>query len=250
MRTEEDQSRPEAIVNPIPLSLLGSPEGLLVALHELREESLPQLKELTKRMEAGTGLRSEINAKTRNSTEEKANRPSTLKSKPWFTIAHIRDFLRFRTGFTSLDEALTILAFFTLEADHGRLGIVKFETAKFARPNPYGWRMIATDIRLASTGMIVEHYMSYADMILANGAMTHAVYERWRPRGEDLTIADRKRMVAEIGLCRTANLTIFAEAAGRGDDPGLADLLEMLRAEVACSAESFCRTMDRLKTQL
>lgn len=100
--------------------------------------------------------------------------------------------------------------------------------------------MIATDIRLGATGMIVEHYMSYADMILANQAMTHAVYERWRHRGEGLTIGERKRMVAEIGLCQTANLAIFCGAATRRDFLGFASSMESLRTEgEVCAA--ICR---------
>jgi hypothetical protein len=116
MRTEEDQSRPEAIVNPIPLSLRASPEDSLSALDRLRKESLPHLEELCSRLQAETGLISEIHSKSTRSAEEKSRRPSVRRGKPWFTVAHIRDFLRFRTSFGSIQEAQKLLRFSRLKS--------------------------------------------------------------------------------------------------------------------------------------
>ncbi|GGK26023.1 hypothetical protein [Salinarimonas ramus] len=237
MPSIEEHTRPaHAIHNPV-ADLSASPDQLLAELVDLRRRARPELDELCREL-AIYSRHSEINEKSVESAKGKATRPSILMGKPWYTAAHLRDFLRFRTPLRTIHDAAKTIMFFAHQADQGALSLVKIDTRKFMMPNPYGWRMIAIDFRLAQSGMLVEHYMTYADCLAVNDLMLHAVYERWRNRGDELTIGERRRQAQQIGLSRLTNEAIFAEAA-RSEHANL----DEARQAVAVSTSAFARSV-------
>ncbi|MCB2049378.1 MAG: hypothetical protein KDE32_14305 [Novosphingobium sp.] len=158
-----------------------APPGSIHKLAALRRKSLPQLKQVISRIESETGLPSEFNEKRNRVAKSKTERPVTLERYPWMTLAHLRDYLRFRTRLRSLANFIDVFTVFAKLQEEGRISIVKVDTAKLLSPGEFGWRMIATDIRLDS-GLLVEHYMTFGDLIAMNEDWLHKVYERWRDK--------------------------------------------------------------------
>lgn len=206
---EESQTPLAQIVNPI-AALVKTGRTPAEAMVELRARARPELESLVERLKQATRLNSEINEKAVDTAIEKAQRESTLKKYPWFRIDHLRDFLRFRTALDSISDAVTIVDFFRSEAAAGTIKLVKFDTSKLSEPNVFGWRMIATDVRLMESGMLVEHYMTYGDAIAASDLMLHRVFEKWRT-AKRLTTGSRQLRAHDSRLVRLSNDAVFFE---------------------------------------
>lgn len=172
VKSEESRTAPHHIV-----SING--RCSIRKLAQLRQNSIPQLDLIIDAISRSTGLHSEYNEKKDKAAKAKVNRPDIKVNKPWMTLAHLRDYLRFRTYLDKLDDFVAVLNVMLALEKNGDLSIVKVDTAKLLNPSEFGWRMIAIDIRLPS-GMLVEHYMTFGDLIHVNNDWLHAVYERWR----------------------------------------------------------------------
>ena len=181
---EERGSRLDAIVN-------GEGTASLDYLDRLRRSSLPILREIVDGIDAEFGLRSQISLKKDQTAREKCSRPSTLEKYPWFTLAHIRDYLRFRSLLFRASDFHDVIEYFVEMQRLHTISIVKIDTAKLERPGAFGWRMIAIDMRISETGLLVEHYMTFREMIEINEAWLHKVYEAWRSRStDDMTVTE------------------------------------------------------------
>lgn len=186
--TEETTLRPQQIVN-------GNGTSSIAYLNELRDASLASVDNIAENIRASFGLTSETNRKGEASANEKCRRPELLRKYPWFQLCHIRDYLRFRTSINRIGDFENVLRFFALLQDKGEISIVKIDTSKLDRPGAFGWRMIAVDIRIRQTGMLVEHYMTFAEMIEVNQAWLHEVYETWRALSTDDSTPDELRQM-------------------------------------------------------
>lgn len=190
------------------------PDASVIELARLRRRSLPPLASLIARIQANTGLPSTANQKNLRTAIAKAQRPEIRKHKPWFKLAHLRDLLRFRTSLTTIDQFDAVLSVFADEQRANRLSIVKIDTAKLSAPKAFGWRMLATDLRLP-TGMLVEHYMTFGDCIAANDAWLHKIFEKWR--GDNLdTRRKREAVRRDMELSSAANSALFHRRAAPG----------------------------------
>lgn len=210
---EESQTPLELIVNPIaPLVEAGRTPA--EAMVELRARALPELESLVERLKKATRTHSKIDEKSLETAIEKSQRETTLKKYSWFRIDHLRDFLRFRTALNSLADAVSIVDFFRSEAAAGAIRLVKFDTSKLSEPSVFGWRMIATDLRLMESGMLVEHYMTYGDVIAASDLMLHRVFEKWRT-AKQLTKGSRQLRANDSRLVRLSNDAVFFECLAK-----------------------------------
>lgn len=175
---EENRLDHELIVN-------GKGLASIQYLDDLRKRSLPHVETIAEGLRLALDLTSDVNCKKADAAVAKCGRPSLLKSKPWFTLSHIRDYLRFRTYLQDTSDFRSVVQHFCHLQSQGIISIVKVDWAKLARPGPFGWRMVAIDIRIAETGMLVEHYMTFGKMIEVNEKWLHKVYEKWRSVAPD-----------------------------------------------------------------
>jgi hypothetical protein len=176
--TEEDERDLEDIVN-------GNGTPTTQYLSELRSLSIPAVNFIAGILLESHGLRSDVSLKRAETAEEKCRRPETMRKYSWFTLAHIRDFLRFRTYLDRASDFESVLIEFASLQASGVVNIVKIDTEKLIRPGIFGWRMMATDLRIMQTGLIVEHYMTFGNMIEVNERWLHKVYETWRSKAID-----------------------------------------------------------------
>jgi hypothetical protein len=196
--TEEQLHPLETIVNGD-----GTPE--ISYLDDLRNDSLPIVHDIRDQIANLFNLRSDVNSKRRDTALEKCQRQATLKKYPWFRLCHLRDYLRFRTHLSTASEFSSLLEFFVSRQDDDMVRLVKVDIDKLARPSPFGWRMVSTDLRISRTGLIVEHYMTFADMIGVNEAWLHKVYERWRSKSTDtLTMPELAELDRDARFSRHA----------------------------------------------
>jgi hypothetical protein len=203
IETEEHSLPLHQIVN-------GNGTPTIEYLNELRLKSRPEVLAIASVLRSGFGIVSEIGDKEAATAQAKCLRPATLQKYPWFSLAHIRDYLRFRTYLTKAEDFESVLDYFRYLRSRGIVSIVKVDTVKLARPGTFGWRMIATDLRIQSTGLIVEHYMTFGDMISINDAWLHKVYELWRSRSlADLTVREARNFDRDAAFSYHANLELF-----------------------------------------
>jgi len=162
-------------------------------LDALRAKSLPEVQRIADELLNNYRLVSQVNQKGSRTAIEKCRRAATLNKYPWFNLSHIRDYLRFRTLLNEASDFEEVIRYFDHLQSQQRISIVKIDFDKLFRPGAFGWRMIAIDIRIPSTDMLVEHYMTFRDMIEVNEAWLHKVYEAWRSASpDDLTLEDAR----------------------------------------------------------
>eukprot|EP00935_MAST-01C_sp_MAST-1C-sp1_P001647 g1647.t1 len=127
------------------------------------------------------------NKKSRESALQKSVRPAILQEWPEYTLAHVRDTLRFKAVVFSAHDAFEFLA--AVVADESWT-VVKVDIEKFVRPKEWGWRFVGADIKMAN-GQLVECYVVFAAMEQAKKTVTkaelaqvsnHVIFERWRVR--------------------------------------------------------------------
>ena len=105
----------------------------------------------------------------------KSNRPSIIKEKPWFTIAHVRDSFRFKTAVENLDQVEDVLKMLA-KTDWQ---VIKFDWTKMFDPNDWGWRIISIDLRMPN-GQLVEYYMPIKGIAEGSKEANHLLFEKWR----------------------------------------------------------------------
>jgi hypothetical protein len=202
--TEEQSATLEDIVSlPAPCSFK--------QLSGLRLASLPHLSFVMDEIRARTGLVSERNLKTHAAARAKLKRPGTVQRYPWIEARHLRDFLRFRTSLRRLEDFTAVAQVFAELQTEGQISVVKMDYAKLLNPGEFGWRMIATDIRLKS-GLLVEHYMTFGDLIHVNQDWLHKVYERWR-NAEVQTLGQARARLRDATFSTVAYREMFIEQA-------------------------------------
>jgi hypothetical protein len=201
--TEEDIFDPSEIVS-LPIG------SSINDLDELRNQSLPELDAVIDEIERSTGLPSERNQKSHRAAELKVERPEVLEGKPWMTLVHLRDYLRFRTGLANLADFDSVMNVFERLQEASEIRIVRIDLAKLLVPREFGWRMIAVDIQLR-TGMLVEHYMTFDALIRVNEDWLHKVYERWRG-AQAATIGEARKRKRDAVMSSAAYRELFAQA--------------------------------------
>lgn len=203
--TQEQRTDPKDIVNGLGLTELHYLKGL-------RRASTSAVEAIIKEIEQDLGLTSEFNLKSDRAALDKAQRPAVLARYPWFTIAHIRDFLRFRTHLKTPDDFEAVLEVLLKLRSRGAIDIVKIDSVKLLRPGAFGWRMLATDLRITSSGMLVEHYMTFSELIRINQEWLHGVYEKWRDRSTDeMTVAEAARFYGDARFSGYSYRELFLE---------------------------------------
>ena len=130
---------------------------------------------------------------------KKAQRPSVLKKKPWFTIAHIRDALRITTAMPleSFEDSLGLIRAIAAEG----ITPVQVDFEHMWAPKGDGYRMFAMDLRMPN-GQITEWQVNFPEMIIAR-EINHEIFEKWRdltdkqrnsPKNREAWLADEKDM--------------------------------------------------------
>jgi hypothetical protein len=209
--TEESQRPLREIVN-------GRDADSIRTLNRLRDATRPEVLAIMAEIQRAYGLRSEISDKHPTTARAKVRRPVTLARYPWFTLAHLRDYLRFRTHLARVEDFVDIARYFVTLQQQGRVSIVKIDAAKLFSPGVFGWRMAAFDLRIVKTGMIVEHYMTFSDLILINDRWLHRVFERWRDEDTDtLSLARLADFERDALFSRHANRELVFDAVATGD---------------------------------
>jgi len=203
--TEEDTEPLQSIVN-------GDGTSTIAYLDRLRAASTPFVSSIADQINSDLGLVSEVNSKKAAAALGKSLRPTTLSNYPWFQLSHLRDYLRFRTYLNTPDDFLSVMSRFELLQSQGAINLVKIDTAKLGRPGPFGWRMVATDFRIVASGLIVEHYMTFTDMIRINEDWLHSVYEKWRGSSTaGLTIGQAAALDRDSRFSRKAYLAFLID---------------------------------------
>lgn len=218
---EEDRTPLQDIVNPIDRNATAEEQLRQIAV--LTAENKPLLDGQLKELDAAIGTTSNANVKKPETIVAKASRPSILKTKPWHTIAHIRDTLRFQTKISTFDQ-IEKAAEFMLSRGYR---IVKIDTAKMLEPKEWGWRFAGFDLR-APNGQLIEWYIIFDEMYVAK-KKGHLLFEKWRNANEDELKARYDEYRADVLSSRQ----LYLEAFERGlQKSGYADL-EDARADIS-----------------
>lgn len=198
IQTEEGRTKLEEIHN-------GNGTSTIEYLDSIRPESRWEVERIANEIARRLNLPSEISMKTEESAVGKSRRPAVLQKYPWFELRHLRDYLRFRTLLNRGVDFGAVLQYFIELQTLGRVSIVKVDAEKLMRPGAFGWRMIAVDLRVSSTGMLVEHYMTFRNMIEVNQHWLHKVYEAWRPLStDDMTLEQLRQFDRDTVFSRHA----------------------------------------------
>jgi hypothetical protein len=104
-------------------------------------------------------IRLKCNRKTRESILAKAHRPSIIQAYPDFGVEHIRDSFRFKA--VVFDVRTAFLFLFILSSQVCCWEVVKLDVDKLLAPKEWGWRFLGCDLRIKSTGQIVECYVVF-----------------------------------------------------------------------------------------
>jgi hypothetical protein len=177
------QTDEQSVVNPIDLD--ASVEDQLRQIAALTAENRPIIDALIKR----AGLEGDSNIKTDEAIVGKATRPTLLAAKPWFTVAHVRDTLRFKMILDSMSDLDAVAK----ELNQSGLQMIKVDVEKALNPGKWGWRIVAVDMRMPN-GQIVEGYFPVRELEVAKKTVGHEIFERWRNR--DIMALDAAEMTA------------------------------------------------------
>lgn len=208
--TEEQSRDIEDIVN-------GNGTPTTQYLSQLRTAARPIVDGIASDIHNSLGLICEVSNKRDATAQDKCTRPATLKKYPWFSLAHIRDYLRFRTHCSRTADFAQVIGHFVNLQNAGQVRIVKIDTAKLLTPGAFGWRMVATDLRILGPDLLVEHYMTFGDMIQVNEQWLHAVYERWRSRATDtMTLNEMAQFNRDARFSRHANRELLHDGILKG----------------------------------
>jgi hypothetical protein len=223
------------IVNPIS----GTPEEQLAQLAKLTEENEPLVKAFLAEIDREFGTKSGTSRKTDESILAKAVRPSVLAKKPWFTMAHIRDTFRLKTVLEDMRDLPAIaerLAAMGVE-------VVKADTAKVLRPQEWGWRIAAFDLRMPN-GQLVEYYLPIREQEKAKKDRNHKLFEKWRVRDlTKLTTDEIRAFEADLQESRDryqAGWDSYLERSGATE--------EEVRAALAKSAAAVASTTGNISS--
>ena len=178
-KTKAEVPHPDSlVVNNIDRN--ASPQEKLNHLAKLTEQNKPIADEFLKGLDEKFGTKSGSNAKLPDRILEKAKRPSTLATKPWHDVEHVRDSFRFKTELNDITQLPAII-------DHlkSNLGatIIKKDVNKFLTPGEWGWRITAFDLKMPN-GQLVEYYLPVKELEAAKKS-NHKIFEKWR--NQDVT---------------------------------------------------------------
>ncbi|MGU3388963.1 hypothetical protein ACLBYG_31030 [Methylobacterium sp. D53M] len=211
--TLEKKIKPNLIVN-------GDGTSAIAYLNELRSLSIKPVQNIAAEIEQLFGLMSEISSKSEATAKDKRKRVAKLKKDNTITLAHIRDYLRFRTRLHSIEDFEDVLRFFIKLQSDGRIVLVKIDIEKLFKPSVFGWRMIAVDIMIPQTKMLVEHYMTFENMIEINERWLHKVYEAWRSVDpENMTLEEIDDRERDIMFSRLAYRELLFDGIQQGLEP-------------------------------
>lgn len=232
IKTEEDTIALDQIEN-------ASGVSSIERLEELRQASLPRVEKLSAEIETQLSCSSIVNLKKNETAIAKSKRPEVLRKYPWFELRHLRDYLRFRSKLRHPQDFVKVIRFFEELQKRGEISIVKIDIGKLTEPNPFGWRMVATDIRIMETDMLVEHYMTYDHMIVSNDRWLHSVFETWRNADrDDLTMKELVLLDADSKFSFSANESMFVkgclsdEAMFQAESPDYKRIIENVPASL------------------
>jgi hypothetical protein len=175
--TEEDGNLPENIF--MPIDKTATADAQLAQISNMTAENRPIVQRIMQIVDERFGTQSGDNVKALENVAAKAERPSILAKKPWFTIGHIRDSYRFKTVINSLDDVPGI---FDVLLENG-ISLVKVDTGKMFNPGAWGWRIIAFDLRMPN-GQLVEWYLPLKNMEAQKKAEGHLIFEEWRDKSD------------------------------------------------------------------
>lgn len=134
---------------------------------------------------------------------QKSVRPAILAEWPDYTLAHVRDTLRFKAVVFNVHDAFEFLSA-VVASDEWE--VVKLDVEKFVSPKEWGWRFIGADLKMAN-GQLVECYVVFIAMEMAKKTVTrpdlapisnHEIFEKWRTKDvEALTVDEKKEYAAD-----------------------------------------------------
>ena len=132
--------------------------------------------------------------------ELKAQREEILLKKPWHSVEHIRDAIRFRTVVNDLKDIPKIIE----ELKSRGFEIIKPEPEKLSNPRDTRLRMAPFDLR-APNGQIIEYYILPKESLEAMDGGHHAIYKKWRERPVD-TLTPQEKIERDADLLRMRNM--------------------------------------------
>lgn len=176
---EELHKSKREIVNPIKLNDIHSVK--VSELCNLSEKNKLSVKYIVERLSDRLSASAEYNLKKQSTISEKTRRARKSPQTEWFDVEHIRDALRFRATFNSLEELKMIMELLIEEAHlKNRISnFIKFDMNMIIKPKAWGWRAVVVDIRHLS-GQIVEFYCTFPEIMEFNNSSGHELYEKWR----------------------------------------------------------------------
>jgi hypothetical protein len=225
IEVEEGSRALEEIVNPINRTAAAGDQA--AALAELTAENLPILEDIARQIEGRTGAPSKVNVKDPAKIVEKGARPEILAAKPWHTVAHIRDSLRFKTVIGSFEDIAAAVAVLREQG----VTFVKVDMAKLVAPKEWGWRFVAFDLRMKN-GQLVEFYLPLRELEAAKKAGGHELFEKWR----NVDLAERDARLSEW--------LADARASYEKYDAAYSAALERLGLEPSAAADSLSRLLS------
>lgn len=203
-----------AIFNPIDVN--AAPEEKVRQLGELTKANRPVLDQMLSSIDQRLGTTSKSSIKADEKILSKASRPSILKKKPWHRVEHIRDSLRGKTVIERFDQMPQVVD--AIRESGAGVEVVKVDTAKLLKPDIWGWRMVALDLRMPN-GQLVEHYIPITETETAKKAGNHERFERWRDRDDELTTEERRARARDIRASNRQYQAAWESALARtGED--------------------------------
>lgn len=143
------QIQDEQITNSIDLE--ASTEEKIRQLQELSKQYQPIIASFLQEIDSKYGTESKTGMKEPEKIAQKANRPSIKEKKPWRDLEHIRDSFRFKTVLKDIDDLPRIAEAMKEKG----FEVIKSDTDKVLEPGPWGWRIVAFDIKMPN-GQLVE----------------------------------------------------------------------------------------------
>lgn len=213
----------------VKMDLPGSTDAeKLQAIHKLTEENQPIIDAFLAEIDGGVpGTTSKSSVKLDETIIGKAHRPSILAEKPWHTIEHVRDTLRFKSEITSVKDIVPIAEKLAKQGWE----VVKVDTEKLMQPKEWGWRFVGVDLRMPN-GQLVEYYLPLKSLSQVK-KQNHKLFEKWR--NEDVTKLTAEQLLerkADIEASRASYDAAFAEGTQDLDESALRASLSSFAASL------------------
>jgi hypothetical protein len=207
----------------------------IAALRQLSRENKSDIKKFLWDLEDKYGVHSNYNYKTPEAIQGKAFRPAILEQKPWFTVAHETDVLRFETVLDDIKTLPQIVDEMQARGWH----IVKYDD-RLLQPTSLGWRITSFDLRMPN-GQLVEYQLPIHELHDTKKGGNHKIYAKWRGRKPaELSATEQAEMDSDIATSKQKFDQAWRDYLTRTgeDEQTISDVMQQVRAKVQNKAGS------------